>query len=254
MVTPASRSAKASRSLSLTWSWSCPCAWRGGACCSRPGPGRWLRCSHLSRSRSCRRISDHDLGHRLPPSAGQLASWLARPGLHFEAYHRVRGGRAGDRSSLGVLAFVPGEVFLYGLPDDPGDAALNTATGKVIGKPSPATGPWTSATSSATSTARPNRASRCTSSATTYSVLTRLPGDARLAPADAARLLNAGFPSPLVLSSSRTRKLPDTLSRLGIAGGAVYDALVTLAAKEHGQPSRPGTRGHAAPMTQSASR
>jgi hypothetical protein len=60
-------------------------------------------------------------------------------------------------------------------------------------------------------------------------------------------------PSPLVLSSSRTRK-PDTLSRLGIAGGAVYDALVTLAAKEHGQPSRPGTRGHAAPMTQSASR
>jgi len=37
-------------------------------------------------------------------------------------------------------------------------------------------------------------------------------------------------PSPLVLSSSRTRK-PDTLSRLGIA---VYDALVALAAKERG--------------------
>ena len=37
-------------------------------------------------------------------------------------------------------------------------------------------------------------------------------------------------PAPLVLSSSRTRK-PDTLSRLGIAGGAVYDALVALAAK-----------------------
>ena len=59
-------------------------------------------------------------------------------------------------------------------------------------------------------------------------------------------------PSPLVLSSSRTRK-PDTLSRLGIAGGAVYDALVALAAKEHGHPSRPGTRG-TAPMTQLASR
>jgi predicted nucleic acid-binding protein len=41
-------------------------------------------------------------------------------------------------------------------------------------------------------------------------------------------------PSRLVLSSSRTRKLPDTLSRLGIAGGAVYDALVALAAEEHG--------------------
>ncbi len=70
--------------------------------------------------------------------------------------------------------------------------------------------------------------------AETYSVLTRLPGDARLAPADAARLLKARFSAPLVLSSSRTRKLPDTLASLGIAGGAVYDALVALAAKEHG--------------------
>jgi len=55
-----------------------------------------------------------------------------------------------------------------------------------------------------------------------------------LAPADAARLLNARFSPPLVLSGSRTRKLPDTLSRLGMAGGAVYDALVALAAKDHG--------------------
>jgi toxin FitB len=70
--------------------------------------------------------------------------------------------------------------------------------------------------------------------AETYSVLTRLPGDARLAPADAARLLAARFSAPLVLSSSRTRKLPETLARLGIAGAAVYDALVALAAKEHG--------------------
>jgi predicted nucleic acid-binding protein len=70
--------------------------------------------------------------------------------------------------------------------------------------------------------------------AETYSVLTRLPGDARLAPADAALLLTSRFSPPLVLSSSRARKLPDTLSRLGLAGGAVYDALVALAAKEHG--------------------
>jgi predicted nucleic acid-binding protein len=69
--------------------------------------------------------------------------------------------------------------------------------------------------------------------AETYSVLTRLPGDARLTPGDAARLMNARFSRPLVLSSSRTRKLPDVLSHLGIAGGAVYDALVALAAKEH---------------------
>jgi toxin FitB len=72
--------------------------------------------------------------------------------------------------------------------------------------------------------------------AETYSVLTRLPGDARLAPADAAQLLNARLGSPLLLSSAGTRKLPDALSRLGIAGGAVYDALVALAAKEHGAP------------------
>lgn len=70
--------------------------------------------------------------------------------------------------------------------------------------------------------------------AETYSVLTRLPGDARLAPADASRLLTARFAAPLALNSSSARKLPDTLARLGIAGGAVYDALVALAAKEHG--------------------
>jgi len=69
--------------------------------------------------------------------------------------------------------------------------------------------------------------------AETYSVLTRLPGDARLAPADAARLLDARFAAPLVLSRSSARKLPGTLGRLGIAGGAVYDTLVALAAKEN---------------------
>jgi toxin FitB len=70
--------------------------------------------------------------------------------------------------------------------------------------------------------------------AETYSVLTRLPGDARLAPADAARLLKARFASPFMLGAPASRNLPHTLSRLGIAGGAVYDALVALAAKEHG--------------------
>jgi len=72
--------------------------------------------------------------------------------------------------------------------------------------------------------------------AETYSVLTRLPGDARLAPADAAYLLDVRFSAPLLLSTSHTGKLPETLSHLGIAGGAVYDALVALAAKEHGAP------------------
>lgn len=70
--------------------------------------------------------------------------------------------------------------------------------------------------------------------AETYSVLTRLPGDARLGPADAARLLRTRFSAPLLLSSRRARALPATLSGLDMAGGAVYDAIVALAAKEHG--------------------
>jgi predicted nucleic acid-binding protein len=70
--------------------------------------------------------------------------------------------------------------------------------------------------------------------AETYSVLTRLPGDLRLAPTDAARLLAERFGEPLLLGPATARSLPDVLSRLGIVGGAVYDALVALAALEHG--------------------
>jgi predicted nucleic acid-binding protein len=70
--------------------------------------------------------------------------------------------------------------------------------------------------------------------AETYSVLTRLPGDARLAAGDAASLLDARFAKPLTLSSRGAGAIHVTLSRLGIAGGAVYDGLVALAAKEHG--------------------
>ena len=70
--------------------------------------------------------------------------------------------------------------------------------------------------------------------AETYSVLTRLPGDARLSTEDAALLLDARFTAPLTLSAPAARKVHGTLSRLGVAGSAVYDALVALAAKEHG--------------------
>jgi hypothetical protein len=65
--------------------------------------------------------------------------------------------------------------------------------------------------------------------AETYSVLTRLPGDARLSGPDAAR-----FAASLVLSGPHAQNVHMTLSRLGVAGGAVYDGLVALAAKEHG--------------------
>ena len=67
----------------------------------------------------------------------------------------------------------------------------------------------------------------------TYSVLTRLPGDLRVAPADAARLLGERFASPLLLGSRTSKQLPAMLSGLGVVGGAVYDALVALAAREH---------------------
>ena len=70
--------------------------------------------------------------------------------------------------------------------------------------------------------------------AETYSVLTRLPGDLRLTPADAARLLADRFAEPFLVGVDTSRRLPDVLSRQEIAGGAVYDALVALAALEHG--------------------
>jgi hypothetical protein len=56
--------------------------------------------------------------------------------------------------------------------------------------------------------------------AETYSVLTRLPGDVRLNPADAARLLAARFSEPLLLGPHTAGRLPDVLGRLGIVGGA----------------------------------
>lgn len=69
--------------------------------------------------------------------------------------------------------------------------------------------------------------------AETYSVLTRLPGDLRLAPADAARLIGERFADPLLIGPGTASRLPQILSDLGIAGGAVYDAIVAMAAAEN---------------------
>lgn len=55
-----------------------------------------------------------------------------------------------------------------------------------------------------------------------------------MAPADAARLIEQRFGPPLLLGLDLAERLPDVLSEKGIAGGAVYDALVALAAAEHG--------------------
>lgn len=72
--------------------------------------------------------------------------------------------------------------------------------------------------------------------AETYSVLTRLPGDARVAPADAAQLIEANFGPALLLAEATVRAVPHRLAVLGVAGGAVYDALVGLAAAGNGAP------------------
>ncbi len=70
--------------------------------------------------------------------------------------------------------------------------------------------------------------------AETYSVLTRLPGDARLAPVDACTLIAANFPEIVVLPAEVARQLHVVLSHHDIAGGAVYDAVVALAAVHNG--------------------
>jgi len=64
-------------------------------------------------------------------------------------------------------------------------------------------------------------------------VVTRLPGDVRMAPVDAAQLQENRFSSPLLLGSETALRLSDVMSRMEIAGGAVYDAMVALAALEH---------------------
>lgn len=67
----------------------------------------------------------------------------------------------------------------------------------------------------------------------TYSVLTRLPGPRRRSPADAIRLLAHDFPATVFLGESASTGLVPEIARLGISGGAVYDALVGAAARQH---------------------
>jgi hypothetical protein len=64
----------------------------------------------------------------------------------------------------------------------------------------------------------------------TYSVLTRLPGDARLAIGDAARIIDEVFGQPVALPAERAVGLVAELAELGVAAGAVYDALIALTA------------------------
>jgi len=65
-----------------------------------------------------------------------------------------------------------------------------------------------------------------------YSVLTRLPPPARRTPATVGRLLEQEFPASHFLSDAGAASLHARLAEIGIAGGAVYDALVAAAASE----------------------
>jgi len=68
----------------------------------------------------------------------------------------------------------------------------------------------------------------------TFSVLTRMPPPNRRTAQAVARLLAHNFPGSRFLSSEGAARLHSRLAELGIAGGAVYDALVAAAAAEHG--------------------
>ncbi len=67
----------------------------------------------------------------------------------------------------------------------------------------------------------------------TYSVLTRLPGDARVSPADAVLLMDDHFTLDFALPIETATEAHQILARRGIAGGATYDGLVGLAACIH---------------------
>lgn len=72
--------------------------------------------------------------------------------------------------------------------------------------------------------------------AETYSVLTRLPADARVSPHDAVRLIDASFPEVVTLDGEAFQRMHQVLAERGIAGGATYDGLVGAAAHAHGLP------------------
>jgi toxin FitB len=70
----------------------------------------------------------------------------------------------------------------------------------------------------------------------TFSVLTRLPTGLRRSPVDVHRILTRNFPASDFLGASEASDLVGDLALLKISGGAVYDALVAAAARQHGRP------------------
>jgi predicted nucleic acid-binding protein len=68
----------------------------------------------------------------------------------------------------------------------------------------------------------------------TLSVLTRLPGDMRTTSAAAVALIEDRFAGILALPEEAASNAHRSIGNAGVAGGAVYDALVGLAARHHG--------------------
>jgi predicted nucleic acid-binding protein len=69
----------------------------------------------------------------------------------------------------------------------------------------------------------------------TLSVLTRLPGSARVDMATAVELLGRAFPERCFLNAAQQRSLVTRLPELEVVGGMVYDALVAEAARVAGR-------------------
>lgn len=65
------------------------------------------------------------------------------------------------------------------------------------------------------------------------SVLTRLPPPHRLSPAAALRLQEKNFPESRFLSAADTQAVLREFAAAGVAGGALYDGLVGVAARNH---------------------
>lgn len=67
----------------------------------------------------------------------------------------------------------------------------------------------------------------------TLSVLTRLPGALRLSEAEAVDATTAMFGAPCWLSATQQQAFYVKLRKQGVAGGAIYDALIGEAARVH---------------------
>jgi toxin FitB len=67
----------------------------------------------------------------------------------------------------------------------------------------------------------------------TYAVLTRLPGPARVTPADAARVMASNFSAPIGVRPETLGRAVNLFVAASIAGGATYDAWVALAALDN---------------------